>query len=46
MAAGVAKNSLFAKHRGGYAPGQVVEADEAESGGFLKGIVDKLTTTE
>jgi hypothetical protein len=44
--ANLPKGSLLAKHRGSFAPVTGSSAVTAEKGGFLSGIVDKLTAKE
>lgn len=48
--AGLDKNTLFARHRGSFAPGgrptPGASSGAAGRGGFLSGIVDKLTGKE
>lgn len=47
IAQGLPKDSLIRSHRGSHqADAAGVEEAPAESGGFLKGIVDKLTSQE
>jgi ribosomal protein L29 len=46
IAGGLAKGSLLAKHRASFVPAGGTAAPAAEKGGFLSGIVDKLTSKE
>jgi large subunit ribosomal protein L29 len=47
MALGLPKDSLLHQHRRGFGGGAAaVDDDSPEKGGFLSGIVDKLTTKE
>jgi large subunit ribosomal protein L29 len=42
----LSKNALRDQHRTSFVPGEVGTGDEGGAGGFLKGIVDKVTPTE
>jgi large subunit ribosomal protein L29 len=42
----LAKNSLRDQHRTSFVPGKIATGGDAGAGGFLKGIVDKVTPTE
>ena len=46
IAQGLAKGSLFARHQGTFGGGAAVSGAVTEKGGFLSGIVDKLTAKE
>ena len=42
----LSKNALRDQHRTSFVPGQIGTDGEGGAGGFLKGIVDKVTPTE
>lgn len=46
IANGLSKDTLRNTHRGSFAPGESKGSEEAASGGFLQGIVDKVGGNE
>lgn len=46
IAQGLRKDSLIATHSGNFTAGSAPAASQEDAGGFLSGIVDKLTTKE